>query len=264
MKKIGLGIFLLLLTASLFGQRLYPKEKKNKWGYVNSQKKFVINPIFDDAESFRNSSAIVKTGNHYNLINKAGEFLLNVEYDTLRRSGSYVICCLDSKYGILDSLGNQLSEPLFEKIDGYNGDGFTIKIDGKWVAWTLDGRVEAIEDLVFVNPDEYPVFGSNCLDIQDQEEKEACSTKALFMTIYKKITYPAYARNNGIEGTVVLRFIIKSDGSINDIKILKDVGGGCGEEALHVAKLLKVYQPPMMEGLPVAMQYTLPVKYRLE
>jgi TonB family protein len=263
MKKIGFGILLLFLAANLFCQDLHLKEKKNKWGYVNSQKKFVIKPIFDEAERFRNESAIVKTGDNYNLINTKGAFLLNEEYDTLRRSDSFVIYRLDSKFGILDSVGTKVSEPIFEKIDAYNGDGFTVKIDGKWVSWSEDGRSQEMENLVFVNPDESPVFGSNCLKIKDREEKQDCSAKSLLMTIYKKIKYPADARDKSIEGTVVLRFLIKSDGSLDDFEILKDVGGGCGEEALRVAKLIKIYQPPMMEGMPVAMKFILPIRYRL-
>lgn len=171
---------------------------------------------------------------------------------------------LNSKYGILDSLGFQISEPIFDKVDGFYEDNFTVKKDGKWVAWSLKGTLAEIEDLVFVNPDEFPVFGSNCLEMKDLEEKKECSTKSLLMTVYKNITYPAFARMNGIEGTVVLGFLVKSDGSLDGFEILKDVGGGCAEEALRVAKLLKVYHPPMMEGSAVTMKFILPVKYRLE
>ncbi len=263
MKKIGFGILLLMLAANLYGQGIYPKEKKKKWGYVNSQKKFVIKPVFEKAAPFKYSSAIVKTENNYSLINKKGEFLINEKYDTLRRSGSYVIYRLDTKFGILDSVGTLVCEPIFEKIDGYNGDSFTVKIDGRWVSWHENGEIREMENLVFVHPDEYPIFGSNCLDIKDKTERQECSNRSMIRTLYTNIKYPPLARNNGIEGTVVLRFLIKSEGTLDNFEILKDVGGGCGKEALRVAKLLKVVQPPIMEGKPVAMKYILPVKYRL-
>ncbi len=264
MKKFGCGILLFFVSTTLFGQSLRLKEKKNKWGYINNQKAWVIKPVFDEAEGFNASSALVKLDGKYQLINEKGDFLIKSEYDTLYRSGSYVIYHLSSNYGILDSLGIQLSEPIFDKVDGFYKGNFTVKKDGKWVAWSLDGSFKEIEDLVFVNPDEFPVFGSNCLEMKDLEEKKECSTKSLLMSIYKNIQYPAFARKNEIQGTVVIGFLVKSDGSLTDFELLKDVGGGCGEEALRVVKLLKVYHPPMMEGSPVTMKFVLPVKYRLE
>ena len=186
MQKLGITFLLLFLSAGIFCQNLSLKEKKKKWGYVNSKKKFVIDPVYDHAERFRNESAIVKKGEDYNLINKKGENLLTENYDTLRRSGSYIIYRLDSKYGILDSMGVEVSKPIFEKIDGHNGNGFTVKIDGEWVSWSEDGITKKMENLVFVNPDEYPIFGTDCLNENDRQERYDCSNKAMLMSLYKK------------------------------------------------------------------------------
>ena len=264
MKKIGFGIFLLFIAANLFSQTLKLKEKKNKWGYVNNQKEWVIKPVFEEAERFINSAALVKQDGKYRLINEKGEFLMESEYDTLYRSGSFVVYRFGSKYGILDSLGVQLSKPVFDKVDGCYENRFTVKMEGNWITWTLDGELKAIENLVFINPDDYPIFGANCLNLKDRKEIIECSNTALLINIYKNIKYPSDARYSGIQGTVVVQFFINADGSISDINLLKDIGGGCGEEAMRVVKLLKVYEAPKMEGSPVTMRYILPVKYRLE
>ena len=47
------------------------------------------------------------------------------------------------------------------------------------------------------------------------------------------LTYPAEAKSMGIEGTVILVFVINTDGSISDVEILRGIGGGADEEAIR-------------------------------
>jgi len=72
----------------------------------------------------------------------------------------------------------------------------------------------------------------------NKKEKDACSTKALLTFLSSKLNYPALARENGIAGTAVIRFIVEKDGSLTNLEIVKDPGGGLGKEALRVTKLM--------------------------
>ena len=54
---------------------------------------------------------------------------------------------------------------------------------------------------------------------------------ALLTFLNSNVKYPARARENGIEGTVVLSFVVQKDGSVTDIEVVKGVGGGCTAEA---------------------------------
>ncbi|HOY04423.1 MAG TPA: energy transducer TonB [Saprospiraceae bacterium] len=80
----------------------------------------------------------------------------------------------------------------------------------------------------------------------------------------KNIEYPTLAKEANIEGIVVLGFIVGKDGSINDVKILKDIGGGCGKEALRVVSNMPAWVPGEANGHAVKVRFTLPVRFRLQ
>ncbi|MCB0526329.1 MAG: TonB family protein, partial [Saprospiraceae bacterium] len=58
----------------------------------------------------------------------------------------------------------------------------------------------------------------------------------LFKFLQKNIEYPALAKENNISGVVPLTFVVNKDGSVSDVQILRDIGGGCGKEAVRVVK----------------------------
>lgn len=80
------------------------------------------------------------------------------------------------------------------------------------------------------------------------------------------IRYPAEARDNGIQGTVYISFIVRKDGSITDVikkPGTQSVGGGCDEEAVRVVKLMPKWKPGMQNGDTVNVAMILPVKFKL-
>ncbi len=87
--------------------------------------------------------------------------------------------------------------------------------------------------------------------------------KELMAFLAKNIVYPNVAKETGIQGTVVLSFVVGKDGSINDVGIIKDIGGGCGKEAVRVLKSMPSWSPGEANGHPVKVRYTLPVKFKL-
>lgn len=78
------------------------------------------------------------------------------------------------------------------------------------------------------------------------------------------ISYPAIARENNIQGTAALSFVVNKDGSISSVTILKDPGGGCGKEAVRVVGMMPKWAPGEANGNPVKVKFTLPVRFRLE
>lgn len=82
--------------------------------------------------------------------------------------------------------------------------------------------------------------------------------------IYSNIKYPAIARENGVEGTVYVKFVVEKDGKITNAEIVRDIGAGCGQEALRVVGLMPEWEPGKQRGRPVRVQFNLPVKYKLE
>lgn len=77
------------------------------------------------------------------------------------------------------------------------------------------------------------------------------------------IKYPKQARVRGVEGLVSVSFVVEKDGSLTDIKLLRDIGSGCGQEALRVVKEMPKWKPAKLKGEIVRMQFNLPVKFTL-
>jgi periplasmic protein TonB len=77
------------------------------------------------------------------------------------------------------------------------------------------------------------------------------------------LKYPQLARESGIDGTVYIEFIVERDGSISKSVIKRDIGGGCGDEALRVVKSMPKWSPGKQRGKPVRTQFVLPIKFIL-
>ena len=75
--------------------------------------------------------------------------------------------------------------------------------------------------------------------------------------------YPAQAEAQGVSGRVILTFVVERDGSITDIKIVRDLKYGTGEEAVRVLKRAQKWSPGIQNGRPVRVQYTLPIVLNL-
>ena len=81
--------------------------------------------------------------------------------------------------------------------------------------------------------------------------------------LQKKINYPDRAAKAGIEGRVTIQFIVTEDGNVEDPKVIRGIGGGCDKEALRVVKEAK-FKPGRQRGKPVRVQYSLPIRFRLQ
>ena len=86
----------------------------------------------------------------------------------------------------------------------------------------------------------------------------------MFKYLYSNIKYPQAAKESGITGRVFLTFVVEKDGSIANARILRDIGGGCGQEALRVVKSMPKWTPGEQRGRPVRVQFNLPVSFELQ
>jgi len=113
------------------------------------------------------------------------------------------------------------------------------------------------------DPDEMPVYG-DCSDATDAKSKKKCSNTNLINFIVKEMKYPAAAKKAGTEGMAVVSFTINKKGKVVDASIVKDVGNGCGEEALRVVKTLKTWTPGQKDGKAVNVEMKLPFQFKLD
>ena len=88
--------------------------------------------------------------------------------------------------------------------------------------------------------------------------------QGLMQFLGSRIRYPEQAKKNNIQGVVALLFVVERDGSVSNIVILHDAGGGCAEEAVRVVKSMPRWLPGVVDDVPVRVSYTLPVRFKLD
>lgn len=103
------------------------------------------------------------------------------------------------------------------------------------------------DEEIYVFPDEYPSYPGG--------------EEAMYDFINKNLQYPEGDRL--IIGTVVIRFVVEKDGSISNVSIAREIGGGCGKEAARVVKMMPKWNPGKKNGKEVRSELTLPVKFQL-
>ncbi len=116
---------------------------------------------------------------------------------------------------------------------------------------------------IFKIVDEMPRF-PGCEDAQDKKERENCAFDKMLKFIYTNIKYPESARKAGIQGTVVVSFVVEKDGSISNLKVVRSISPDCDEEVLRVIKMMPNWIPGKQDGEPVRVQFNLPVRFALE
>ncbi|MFN8279379.1 MAG: energy transducer TonB [Saprospiraceae bacterium] len=88
--------------------------------------------------------------------------------------------------------------------------------------------------------------------------------KAMYDYIKSNLKYPAIARENDIQGTVVVQFVVTKDGDITRVSVARGIGGGCDEEAVRVVRSMPNWKPGKHNGKAVPVNFTLPIKFKLE
>lgn len=78
------------------------------------------------------------------------------------------------------------------------------------------------------------------------------------------IKYPTIAAENGIEGRVVIRFVVGKDGNVSDVQVVRSLDPSCDKEAVRVVKTMPKWVPGKQNGRNVPVYYTLPVLFKLQ
>jgi protein TonB len=111
---------------------------------------------------------------------------------------------------------------------------------------------------VDLKPDDTPV------SFVEQQPEFVGGMKAMYEFLGKNLKYPKSASNSGIEGKVFLKFIVEKDGSVTDIKVLRGIGFGCDEAAIHAVKQMPSWNPGKQNGQAVRVYFTIPINFQLD
>jgi protein TonB len=88
--------------------------------------------------------------------------------------------------------------------------------------------------------------------------------RGLVAYLAENIKYPPVAIEAGVTGTVFITFVIGKDGKVENVKVLRGIGGGCDDEAVRVVSNMPAWLPGKQRGQPVMVQFNLPIKFSLE
>jgi len=110
--------------------------------------------------------------------------------------------------------------------------------------------------------EEMPQF-KGCESEKDYKKRKKCAEIAMLKFVYRKIKYPSFAREEGIEGMCIAEFVVDKTGEIIDVNIKRGICKEIGREVLRVIKLMPKWNPGLQGGEPVKVHYRLPVNFKL-
>ncbi len=145
----------------------------------------------------------------------------------------------------------------------------------KWKPGMQKGEVVRTR---FTLPIVFRLTGEN--NNQDKSDKSAVPTEDIFVVVEEQpeypggnaammkfladnVRYPVIAKENGIQGRVICNFVVRKDGSITDVNVVRGVDPSIDAEAVRVIELMPKWKPGKQRGKEVDVRYTLPVVFRL-
>jgi len=142
--------------------------------------------------------------------------------------------------------------------------------DGKWITQTKGGpKVETYENEKAASPgstgdsSRTGYLNSIAFTVVEQMPSFPGGETGLMNFLGRNITYPKMARDAGAQGTTYVMFVVNEYGDVVDIKIDRSVHPSIDMEVMRVVNLMPNWQPGMQHGVPVKVQYNLPVRMRL-
>jgi protein TonB len=120
-----------------------------------------------------------------------------------------------------------------------------------------------IQDFEPVEVTEKEVVEQEIFTVVEDQPSFPGGESARMQYLQKNIEYPQMARESGIEGTVFVTFVVETDGTVTQVRILRGIGGGCDEEALRVVRNMPKWNPGKQRGRSVRVQFNMPIRFKL-
>ena len=99
--------------------------------------------------------------------------------------------------------------------------------------------------------------------VEQMPEYPSGGTAGLMNFISKNLKYPTICQESGVQGRVVVSFVVNKDGSTTDFRIIRSVDKYLDKEALRVLNGMPKWKPGKQKGVPVRVRYTVPINFKL-
>ncbi len=212
-----------------------------KYGYINTKGKVIVKAQYLSATPFKNGFGIV-TSEKPEQLQKRGK------KNKQSKASEYIYIIYDTKGR---KVGNQSFSNAFwgsdNKLYAFIGEqAYTVEADG------------SLKETDIVNNQE-----PKASVIADQMPEFPGGIKELRRFIARTTGYPDFARNNGIQGTVYVKFIVNEQGKVEHAQIFKGVHPLLNQEALRVINRMPDFKPGKLKGKAVSVWYSVPVVFKL-
>ena len=133
-----------------------------------------------------------------------------------------------------------------------------------------DRNIEAVRSDIAVAtpppppPAPKPEVSNKVFDVVEEMPSFPGGQGALMSFLNSNIKYPVVAQENGVQGRVIVGFVVERDGSITDVKVMRSVDPSLDREAQRVVKAMPRWKPGKQNGSAVRVKYTVPVVFRLQ
>ena len=259
-KSIILAIFVMLTGSPTFGQARRGTTQKANTTTVTKPSPNLVNDFNK------------KIKNHYFFNNKSNNNEWDIVFkpaNTEGKGGGNIVIPI-SKLGLSFSYNITANGSIYIKIDN-------VKMKEEKITWQTNPDGVILEDLFFQlqsdslkydelvnwNPNEESVYNEvNEIDKVDEKPSFPGGESAMKSYLNSNVKYPVEARENCIQGRVIVQFIIEKDGSISDVKISESVNPSFDREALRVVKAMPKWNPGKLQGIPARVKNEVPVVFR--
>ncbi|WP_134090185.1 energy transducer TonB [Olivibacter sp. XZL3] len=190
------------------------------------------------------------------------------ENSTMELSPKKLVAFYDSLGIQLVKDGNGHVAEVDEEGDTEEGDYKDGYKDGRWTGTFLKRRYSYTEHYDQGKLLEGTSVDSTGSEVQYTKVEEMPTypggLQALYRFIATNYKYPRQAYQRGLAGAVILSFVIDAQGKVGEIKVMKDLGMGTGQEGVRVLQNSGAWVPGRMRGIPVRVSYSIPIQLNLQ
>ncbi len=134
---------------------------------------------------------------------------------------------------------------------------------------TKDRLAEAVRSDIAVAappppPAPKPEVSNKVFDVVEEMPHFPGGAAALQAFLSSNTKYPVVAQENGVQGRVIVSFVVERDGSITDVRVVRSVDPSLDREASRVVRSMPRWSPGKQNGSAVRVKYTVPVVFRLQ
>lgn len=125
------------------------------------------------------------------------------------------------------------------------------------------GEVLKLKEAV-AQPEPKPEVENKVFDVVEQMPSFPGGPSALMKYLSENVRYPVVAQENGVQGRVVVSFVVEKDGHITDVKVVRSVDPSLDKEAARVVRSMPSWIPGKQNGSAVRVKYNVPVSFKLQ